>query len=101
MNKIYKWGTVVVAERSATDRKEAWSGNTYTRRSWQFNRRNQRHTEPQRVVLVRAEEGHAPTQPAPLSVIYTRDLARRDHVILEDVDGTEYRVSPLLSLLTS
>ncbi|XP_054258885.1 cadherin-86C-like [Macrosteles quadrilineatus] len=82
----------VQAEWNGTERREAWSGNTYTHHSWQFNRRNtQPQPQPQRVLLV-AEGGGGAQQP-PVSVIYTRDLAQRhDHVMLEDVDGTEYRV---------
>lgn len=76
---------------STADRKEAWSADTYTRHTWQFNQRNTR--------LVELQRGGEGSHNAPLSVIYTQDIAKakqQGQVVVEDVDGTEYRVSNVL-----
>lgn len=108
------------AEWVGSSRKEAWSADSYNQHRWHFNRRNVRRNETQRVILVAASAAtHTRAdsdimrpqplpphhrhhmRPAPVSVIYTNDVAHHQHqtdrIIMEDIDGTEYRVS--ISLL--
>ncbi|KAK9506580.1 hypothetical protein O3M35_008483 [Rhynocoris fuscipes] len=72
-------------------RREAWSAD-HPKHQWSFSRRD----SGRRLILVPNERQHAP------NIIFTREvifyvgslerIPRNDNLILEDVDGTEYRV---------